>query len=364
MLNSIKQTRLFVIVLLALMLTASILRAQEQVHVIQPNENLQTIANIYDVSLDDLLQANGIIDPNRIVVGQIVVIPDAMTAMPTTYMVQRGDRLEWIAERYDTTVEALQELNNLATTVVVPGQVLALPPVGGPVMQADTPVVIQPQPVVVQQQPATQTTTTAAQPVVQARVDAVGNILHTVDIGETLGTISTLYNVNPRSIIVANNLVNPNLIPAGSTLLIPNANLGTGGPVTTPAITASVPVIVNQPTPQVTYTIRYGDLLELIAQRFGTTVEAIAEANNITNYRSLQPGDVIVIPSANFGVGGPVTVQPITTPITRGTNYVVQLGDNMFGIAARAGVNVYDVAEANGILDLNSIYSGQVLRIP
>jgi len=363
MLNSIKQTRLFAIVLLALMLTTSILHAQEQVHVIQPNENLQTIADIYDVSLDDLLQANGIIDPNRIVVGQVVVIPDAMTAMPTTYMVQRGDRLEWIAERYDTTVEALQELNNLATTVVVPGQVLALPPVGGPVMQADTPVVVQPQPVVVQQ-PTTQTTTTTTQPVAQARVDAVGNILHTVDIGETLGTISRLYNVDPRAVINANNLVNPNLIPAGSTLLIPNANLGTGGPVTTPVITASVPVIVNQPMPQVTYTIRYGDLLELIAQRFGTTVEAIAEANNITDYRSLQPGDVIVIPSANFGVGGPVNVQPINTPITRGTNYVIQLGDNMFGIAARAGVNVYDLAEANGILDLNSIYSGQVLRIP
>jgi LysM repeat protein len=42
----------------------------------------------------------------------------------------------------------------------------------------------------------------------------------------------------------------------------------------------------------------------------------------------------------------------------------VRYGDTMFRISALYGGNVYDLAEANGILNLNRIYAGQILRIP
>ena len=127
------------------------------------------------------MQLNGIIDPNRIVVGQVLVIPSAVSVMPSTYLVQPGDSLQWIAERYNTTVEALQQINNLGTTVVVPGQVLELPATGGPVMQPAQPTVAD----------TSTDPETTAEPV-QVQVTVNGTIVHTVDIGETLGTISDL----------------------------------------------------------------------------------------------------------------------------------------------------------------------------
>lgn len=343
--------RVIVVLLVVLASMAAITQAQEETHTIRPNENLQTIAASYDVSLDALMQLNGIIDPNRIVVGQVLVIPSAGSVMPSTYLVQPGDSLQWIAERYNTTVEALQQLNNLGSTVVVPGQVLELPATGGPVIQPAQP-----------EQPAVVNTDTATTPQPeQAQVTVNGTVVHTVDIGETLGTISTLYGVTPQSIIAANGLSNPNLIPAGGQLVIPGVNIGTGGPVTVVApVTAPV---VQAPAPAQTYTIQAGDVLQLVAERFGVTVESIVEYNNLTSTRGLFPGDVILIPPT----GGPVVTvatQVSTAPIARGTAYVVQPGDTMFSIASRASVNVYDLAEVNEILNLNFIYNGQSLRIP
>lgn len=339
--------RIVAILLIVMAATAAITQAQQQTHVIQLNENLETIAAIYGVSLDSLMQQNGIIDPNRIVVGQVLIIPSPDTVMPTTYLVQQGDTLEWIAERYNTTVEALQQTNNLATTVVVPGQVLQLPATGGPVSQQDTVIAAD--------------TATASQPA-QTQVTQTGTVIHTVDIGETLGSIAARYGVTAQSIITANNLTNPNLIPAGSQLVIPDVNFGTGGAVV--VVVTPAPVVQATSVPVLTYTIQAGDVLELIAERFGVTVESIVEYNGLTSTRGLYPGDVILIPPT----GGPVTAsaatQTSTAPIARGTTYVVQPGDTMFSIATRAGINVYDLAEANDILNLNFIYNGQYLWIP
>ena len=45
-------------------------------------------------------------------------------------------------------------------------------------------------------------------------------------------------------------------------------------------------------------------------------------------------------------------------------SYVVEPGDTLAGIAARMGVSMWDLAEANGIQNANLIYAGQVLTVP
>jgi hypothetical protein len=47
-----------------------------------------------------------------------------------------------------------------------------------------------------------------------------------------------------------------------------------------------------------------------------------------------------------------------------GVTHTVLYGQNLFRIALRYGVNMYDVAAANGITDVSRIYAGQVLVIP
>ena len=52
-----------------------------------------------------------------------------------------------------------------------------------------------------------------------------------------------------------------------------------------------------------TYTVQTGDTLFSIASRFGTTVEALVEANNITNPDLIRVGQVLTIPETGAGGG-------------------------------------------------------------
>ncbi len=104
------------------------------------------------------------------------------------------------------------------------------------------------------------------------------------------------------------------------------------------------------PAPQ-TYTVVAGDTLSSIARRFGTTVAAIQQANNLTTTR-IYVGQRLRIPT-----GGGQTPPP--APQT----YVVVAGDTLSSIARRFGTTVAAIQQANG-LTTTRIYVGQRLRIP
>jgi len=181
----------------------------------------------------------------------------------------------------------------------------------------------------------------------------------------TLRTIAAQFGTTWEVLAAYNNLANPNYIQAGMVISIPPAGYvpptppATGGPVT--AQPPATDVVVAQPV-SITYVVQAGDTLSEIAAYFGVTVESIRAYNAITNNRLIFPGDVLIIPPT----GGPVVVQPQPTVPRTVYNgyYIVRAGDTMFAIAASFGVNVYDLAEVNGILNLNAIYVGQALLIP
>ena len=84
--------------------------------------------------MQNVMAANGITDPNHIELGQVLSIPKgdvtpAATPVPqTTYTVQHGDTLYSIAQRFDVTIENLMATNGLTDrTFVETGQVLVIP---------------------------------------------------------------------------------------------------------------------------------------------------------------------------------------------------------------------------------------------
>ncbi len=64
----------------------------------------------------------------------------------------------------------------------------------------------------------------------------------------------------------------------------------------TPAITITVESATPQAPEVVTYTVQSGDVLTHIARDFGVSLEALIEANDITNPDRIQPGTVLIIP--------------------------------------------------------------------
>jgi len=121
----------------------------------------------------------------------------------------------------------------------------------------------------------------------------------------------------------------------------------------TPVATTPVQTPTSPPAGQVTHTVQRGENLFRIALRYGTTVQAIASANGITNPALIYAGQTLRIPTT----GGQ---QPPAT----GTTYVVQPGDNLFRIALRYNLSYTYLAQYNGIANPAHIYVGQVLRIP
>lgn len=76
------------------------------IHVVQTGETINSIADLYEVSVDRLIIDNGIINPNNLAVGQTIVIVYPLIS----YTVQEGDTLEGIAD--SNNVSLMQLLRN------------------------------------------------------------------------------------------------------------------------------------------------------------------------------------------------------------------------------------------------------------
>ena len=108
------------------------------------------------------------------------------------------------------------------------------------------------------------------------------------------------------------------------------------------------------------HTVQRGETTYSIARRYGTTVEAIAQANGISNPSQIYTGQRLMIPTSGTSSG--------TSSGTTGCriSHTVQRGEWVWQIARNYGVSPYDILAANGLTvqTANTIYAGTVLCIP
>jgi LysM repeat protein len=115
----------------------------------------------------------------------------------------------------------------------------------------------------------------------------------------------------------------------------------------------------DQPAPQPTpveYTVRSGDSLTGIAQRFGTTARAIAVLNGIVNTNAIFVGQRLLIPPQGVSVEDLQVNQPRT--------YTVGYGDTLYQIAVRFDTTVAELVRLNNLRNPTVIFRGQVLTLP
>lgn len=103
-------------------------------YVVRPGDTLSAIAGRHGVSVRELARANGITDPNRVFAGQRLTVPGggggAAPAAPSarTHTVQPGETLSSIAARHGTSVRAIVDANGIANpNRVVVGTRLTIP---------------------------------------------------------------------------------------------------------------------------------------------------------------------------------------------------------------------------------------------
>ena len=205
--------------LLALPITAI---AQDSVHIVQPGENLYRISLQYGISMESIAQANNLSNQARILSGQQLVIPDLTGAVvtdlfapePSHHVVQPGETLASIANLYGITVEQISQINNIAN----PDRIFR-----GETLTVFT-------------QPVTALTLPEPETEIQAAVDETVNVEPTaipfnaengtpyvIQPGEHLAEIAQRYGISWPALVQVNNIVDPNRIEAGQTILIPQA---------------------------------------------------------------------------------------------------------------------------------------------
>lgn len=110
-----------------------------QIHVVQSGESIAGIAQLYGTTVQAIVQTNQIPDPNRLVVGQAMVIP----IWGSFYWVQPGDNLWSIGQRFGISYLSLAEVNRINPNQPLPvGFRLFIPP--RPRTQAETNAYIEP----------------------------------------------------------------------------------------------------------------------------------------------------------------------------------------------------------------------------
>ena len=124
------------------------------------------------------------------------------------------------------------------------------------------------------------------------------------------------------------------------------------------ATTQAAPAEAPTASTGIYHTVTWGQSLSQIAVYYGSTVNAIMAANpQIWNPNVIYAGQVLYIPTGGSGGYPP------------GGGYcryyhTVAYGDTMFKISSWYGVDVWTIAQANNIYNMNLIYAGQVLCIP
>ena len=244
------------------------------------------------------------------------------------YTVKAGDTLYGIARNYGISVDELKAANNLTSNTLTIGEVLIIPEVETP----ETP----------------------------------DENIYIVKSGDTLYSIANKYGMSVNELKSLNNLTS-DVLSIGQELIVSEGNAATLDTYTVKSgdtlysIANKYGLTVNElkqlnnltisnsvssPNPSNTYTVKSGDSLYSIAKKYGITVDALKSANGKTS-NLLSIGEILVIPT--------------TTATTR--TYTVKSGDSLWKIATSYGVNVNALKQANGLTsDLLSI--GQVLVIP
>ena len=105
-------------------------------HQVKLGENLYRISLLYNVSQAALMAANGISNPNLIYAGQSLCIPGSTPPPPNPppakcgsyYTVRYGDTLNSVAARYGVTVQTIMYANNILNpNYIYAGMILYIP---------------------------------------------------------------------------------------------------------------------------------------------------------------------------------------------------------------------------------------------
>jgi len=284
-------------------------------HEVSKGQTLSYLSCKYDVPVSAIQEVNGLTNSNRLSVGQHLVIPangsvterdvkisskkaEKKSSGNIRYTVKEGDTLSKLAVKFKTTTQEIKRLNGLKNSdYIKKGQSLQIASGG--------------------------------------ESESSGLLKdHIVKRGETLGGVAEKYGVSVSSIISINNLSSAHLLKVGQHLLIP----------------ASSDISMQS------YTVKEGDTLTELAQRFQASTTEIKKTNTLANADHLRAGQKLNIPTENSKVDK-------MSLSGKWITYVVKRGDTLWDIAKSFGVMLEKLLLWNDLGSQTNLQVGDRLKI-
>lgn len=162
----------------------------------------------------------------------------------------------------------------------------------------------------------------AALPTQPAAAQEAAGTVYVVQAGDTLSGIARRYGVTVADLAAANGLLNPNLIYVGQRIAIPAASAAaaptiqpTGQPTSQP--TAQPPARpATPPAARQIHVVQSGETLFRIALKYGTTVQALAQVNELSNLALIYVGQQLIIPAGATAAAPAQPSTPLRAPFT------------------------------------------------
>ena len=261
-----------------------------------------------------------------------------------TYKVKAGDSLWAISQRYGSSIAQIKSWNKLSSDLIYVGQTLIVQ------KAADTP-----KDTTVESNTAAGNNTNKPKPT---------NQYYTVKAGDSVWLIADKYGISMDQLRQWNGIKN-NMIHPGDRLIVKK---GSGATTSTPSTSKPAPTTPsNKPstpnTNQTTsknqyYTVKAGDSVWLIADKYGISMDQLRQWNGIKN-DLIHPGNRLIVKK---GQAANNSSNSSTSSATNNKKYKVVRGDSLWGIAERYGTTIQQLKKLNN-LSGDVIYVGQTLRV-
>lgn len=196
-------------------------------------------------------------------------VPAADRVRWKRHKVKDGEAISQIAEQYNTTVATIRSANNLKGNTIRAGHYLMIPVATKPLS-------------------AYSKSADARLAQTQNKPRAGSKVEHIVRSGESFWTISRRYNVTTRQLAGWNGMAPGDVLSVGRRLVVwTNAAVAEARTSPTQAL--------GNTTRKLNYTVRNGDSLYLIANRFRVTISQLTRWNRIDQNKILRPGQKLTM---------------------------------------------------------------------
>lgn len=256
-------------------------------YIVQSGDSLYGLAQRFNTTVKALAEANNVSEDDQLYIGQSIFVPSGKSVYVEIYEIQPGDTLFGISKRFNTSVGIVQGLNNIADgRRIFAGQALIVPSVSEDEL-----------------------------------------LIHVVGPNDSLYSISRRYNTAVSVLKSLNGIVDARDLQEGARILVP---------------------IIDETKFEI-YELTAADSLYSVSRRFATTEETLITLNRMSGPLDFEVGQTILVPHIDG---------------TKFEVYEVNQGDNLFKISRQFNTSVAQLRALNDISGRLDLTVGRSIIVP